>query len=109
MEDVHTQHEAPKWKAVYTIVDRENGGKSFWVRIGTAWTNRDQSLTVKLDASPTNGKLHIRDADPDRPPYGKRSDGARENNGARGDGNGSYDPFGSFSGARRGDGNGGAA
>ena len=51
------------WKAVYTIVER-GPEKRFWIRIGTAWINRDQSIHVKLDASPTNGQLHIRDPDP---------------------------------------------
>jgi hypothetical protein len=50
-----------KTKFVYTIVERNQ--KSYWVRIGTAWVNGDLSLNVQLDASPTNGKLHIRDAD----------------------------------------------
>ena len=57
-----------KWKAVYTIVERsqgsgaaEGGDRKFWVRIGTAFINRDQSLNVRLDAVPTNGTLHIRD------------------------------------------------
>jgi hypothetical protein len=49
-----------KWKAVYTIVERN--GKSFWIRIGTAFVNRDQSLTVRLDAQPCNGQLHIRES-----------------------------------------------
>jgi hypothetical protein len=57
--------EAPKTlKAVYTIVQRPGMEKRLWVRIGTAFVNRDYSLNVKLDASPTNGELHIRDADP---------------------------------------------
>lgn len=47
-------------KAVYTIVERE-GAKSRWVRIGIAFTNRDGSQNVVLDAYPTNGKLHIRE------------------------------------------------
>ena len=68
-----------KWLAVYTIVERAAGGqlaaagnnafagsgdKKFWIRIGTAWINRDQSLNVRLDATPTNGTLHIREAQP---------------------------------------------
>lgn len=50
-------------KAVYTVIDRIDGeGKrSFWVRIGAAFVNRDGSFTVKLDALPVNGSLHIRD------------------------------------------------
>lgn len=49
-------------KSVYTIVDR--GGKSFWVRIGVGYTNRDGSLNLKLDAIPVNATLHVRDWEP---------------------------------------------
>lgn len=50
---------------VYTIVARERDGRKFWVRIGSAFRNRDGSLNAILDAVPTNGTLHIR---PFRPP-----------------------------------------
>jgi hypothetical protein len=57
--------EAPRnWKAVYTVVDRAGTEKKFWIRVGTAFVNRDESLTVKLDSLPVNGQLQIRDADP---------------------------------------------
>ena len=49
-------------KAIYGVTERN--GRNFWTRIGTAFVNRDHSINVKLDASPTNGQLHIRDADP---------------------------------------------
>jgi hypothetical protein len=50
-------------KAVYTVIDRidAEGKRSFWVRIGAAFVNRDGSFTVKLDALPVNGSLQIRD------------------------------------------------
>ena len=48
-------------KAVYTIIQMEGVEKSRWVRIGTAYVNRDQSLSVYLDALPVNHKLHIRE------------------------------------------------
>lgn len=54
---------APR-KIVYTVT--EKGDKSFWTRIGAAFTNRDGSLTVRLDAVPVNGMLQIRDEDPTR-------------------------------------------
>jgi hypothetical protein len=50
----------PKPKAVFVI--REDNGKSFWTKVGVAFVNRDDSLTVKLDANPLDGKLHIREA-----------------------------------------------
>ena len=61
-------------KVVYTIVERPGVEKKFWVRIGSAFVNRDQSLNVKLDASPTNGQLHIRDYEP-YDPNRRRSSG----------------------------------
>jgi hypothetical protein len=45
---------------VYTIVARERDGRKFWVRIGSAFRNRDGSLNAVLDAIPTNGTIHIR-------------------------------------------------
>lgn len=53
---------AASWKAVYTVLERKE--RSLWIRIGTAFVNRDGSLNVKLDALPINGALHIRDAEP---------------------------------------------
>ena len=50
---------APGWKSVFTIVKRND--KSIWIRIGTAFTNQDGSLNVRLDATPTNGELQIRE------------------------------------------------
>lgn len=47
-------------KAVYTVVERQEG-KTNWVRIGTAFVCRDNSLNVVLDALPVNGRLHIRE------------------------------------------------
>ena len=47
-------------KAVYTITEGTDG-KSYWRLLGTAFVNRDDSLTVLLDAVPVNGRLHIRD------------------------------------------------
>ena len=54
-----SQHTRP----VYTVLDRADGHRSIWTRIGTAYTNRDGSITVRLDALPVNGVLQIRDAD----------------------------------------------
>lgn len=50
-------------KLVYTIVERKDG-KSFWTRIGAAFTNRDGSLTLKLDAIPIGGTMQVRDWEP---------------------------------------------
>ena len=49
-------------KVVYAITERDNA-KSIWTRIGSAFTNRDGSLTVRLDALPVNGVLQVREPD----------------------------------------------
>ncbi len=52
-------------KAVYTVIEK-GPGKSFWVRIGAGFTNRDGSMNLHLDALPVNGKLQVRDWEPER-------------------------------------------
>jgi hypothetical protein len=54
--------ESKQLKIVYTI--NERGDKTFWTRIGVAYTNRDGSLNVKLDAIPVNGTMQLRDWTP---------------------------------------------
>lgn len=59
--EVHVEESSGRGPlVVYTIVARERDGRKFWVRIGTAFRNRDGSLNAILDAVPTNGTLHIR-------------------------------------------------
>jgi hypothetical protein len=50
-------------KLVYQIVERKDG-KSFWNRVGAAFTNRDGSLTLKLDSIPIGGTMQVRDWEP---------------------------------------------
>lgn len=45
-------------RQVFTVVERN--GKSFWIRIGAAFRNQDNSDTVLLDALPINGRMQIR-------------------------------------------------
>ena len=47
---------------VLSPVETKNG-KTFWMRIGSAFINRDGSTNVYLNAYPTSGKLHIRELD----------------------------------------------
>jgi len=49
---------------VFAIVEREGREKSLWIRVGSAFENRDGSTTLLLDALPVNGKLQIRDRRP---------------------------------------------
>jgi hypothetical protein len=67
-------------KAVYTVIDRGQG-KSFWVRIGVGFTNRDGSINLRLDAIPVNGTLQVREwsepferrTEAGEPPLGSRA------------------------------------
>lgn len=48
--------------AVYAVIDRKDGGKPYWMKIGAAFTNRDGSLTAILDAFPSStNRLQIRE------------------------------------------------
>lgn len=49
-------------KVAYAVTERN--GRSFWNRIGVAFTNRDGSLNVKLEAVPVSGQLQIREYEP---------------------------------------------
>jgi hypothetical protein len=76
-------------KAVFAVVER-GPGKSFWVRVGVGFVNRDGSITLKLDAIPVNGTLQVRE-------WESRDDGARRAGGGAGAGDHEGDngnPFG---------------
>jgi hypothetical protein len=51
-----------KRKTVYAIIEKP-GKKSYWMRIGVAWLNQDDSWNVYLDAMPFDRKLQVRDED----------------------------------------------
>jgi hypothetical protein len=44
----------------YSVRDRGADRKPFWARIGSAWTNKDGSFTLKLDALPIDGQIVMR-------------------------------------------------
>lgn len=54
-------------KAVFTIIEDSKRDRPIFRRIGTAFVNRDESLSIKsltlLRALPVSGRLHIRDAE----------------------------------------------
>lgn len=60
-EEEGSSQQGRKRKAVYTIIEREGSNRGYWLRLGTAYVNRDDSLTVHLNALPVNNKLHIRE------------------------------------------------
>ena len=51
-----------KGKKVVCPVEGKDG-KTHWVKMGRAYTNRDSSINVYLDGLPINGRLQIRDWD----------------------------------------------
>ena len=53
-------------KGVWSIIDNNNHTKPIWIRMGTAYVNKDSSLNVYLEAAPKSFKLHIRDLDPEK-------------------------------------------
>lgn len=54
---------------VFTPVEKKDS-KTFWLRVGTAFTNKDGSINVYLDAVPLNGKLQLREPNPDPDEHG---------------------------------------
>jgi hypothetical protein len=50
-------------KKVLCPMTNERTQKTYWLRIGSAFPNKDGSLNVYLDAYPANGRLQIRDMD----------------------------------------------
>ena len=44
----------------YTVRNRGEDKKAYWLAIGSAWTNKDGSFTLKLDALPINGEIVVR-------------------------------------------------
>lgn len=67
-------------KDVLTVVEytlKDGTAKSRWTKVGSAWTNRDGSLSITLDALPINGKLQVRDPLPPRDGRGGTSESRR--------------------------------
>lgn len=50
-----TPNSKPAYHAFY--VRESSNGKGFWSRIGAAWRNRDDSLTLQLDCYPIDGRV----------------------------------------------------
>lgn len=57
------ENSAKRLRAVYAVVPKQDG-KDVWLRVGSAFENRDGSETVLLDAVPIGGRLQIRDYQP---------------------------------------------
>lgn len=63
-----TQQRPPMLKVLCPVEGKN--GKTFWIRIGNAFINRDGSTNVYLNAYPTSGKLQIRPIDDGPPGHG---------------------------------------
>jgi len=59
---------------VYNIIEGKDG-KSRWVRVGSAFVNKDGSINALLDVFPRDGRLNIRE----RRKSSKDSNGEHQN------------------------------
>jgi hypothetical protein len=76
----NTTSKGPAFEA-FTVRDRGENQKAWWTRIGTAFENRDGSLTVVLDANPLDGRIQLRrplPAQDDAPATNAPAKGARK-------------------------------
>ncbi len=48
-------------KRVVAPIERD--GKTYWLRVGAAFQNKDSSWNLYIDAMPFNGRLQLRDWD----------------------------------------------
>jgi hypothetical protein len=60
--DEETNMDKGRSKKVLCPIEKKDG-KTFWFRIGIAYTNADGSTNLYLDALPATPKLQIRDFD----------------------------------------------
>jgi len=57
-----SERSAGRRLGVFAIPESKNGEKTFWTRIGVAFTNRDGSIAILLDALPLGtNKLQVRE------------------------------------------------
>lgn len=54
-----TQSPAPTSKPAYHAfyVRESSNGRGYWGKIGAAWRNRDDSLSLQLDCYPNDGRV----------------------------------------------------
>ncbi len=45
---------------VFTVADRGRGRDPFWRLLGSAWVNKDGSISCRLDANPVNGEIILK-------------------------------------------------
>jgi hypothetical protein len=74
---------AKRMMKVLCPVEKEGSEKkTYWIRCGTAFWNRDQSINLYLDVLPRNGRLQVRELDEDdlkdRDPSNPRRRGSQQ-------------------------------
>lgn len=60
-EATETTNKKPSHTAYTVREGKGEGSKGYWLEIGSAWTNKDGSLSLALDALPVNGRIVIRE------------------------------------------------
>jgi hypothetical protein len=66
----------PRMFKVLCPIEKKDGGGTHWMRVGTAFPNKDQSINLYLDAIPVgHNKLQLREMDDEDFNRGKRRDG----------------------------------
>ena len=62
MSDTNDKGGSGRKLAVYAIPESTNGERAWWTKIGVAFTNRDGSIAILLDALPLGtNKLQVRE------------------------------------------------
>jgi hypothetical protein len=65
MSTGHGPAAGPKkmFKVLCPIEKKDGKGGTYWIRVGSAFPNRDQSINLYLDVLPQNGRLQLRELD----------------------------------------------
>lgn len=58
-----TYQEGKRKLVLCPIAPKDPTKKTLWVRMGTAFVNKDNSINLYLNGLPVNGKLQVRDFD----------------------------------------------
>jgi len=76
MNGLSTPVNKPRMFKVITPIEKKDGS-TFWLRVGTGFPNKDQSINLYLDAMPFTHKLQIREVEEeDLVPRGRKRDDA---------------------------------
>lgn len=75
MNGISTPGNRPRMFKVIAPIEKKDGS-TFWMRVGTGFPNKDQSINLYLDAMPFNHTLQIREMDEDDlTPRSRKRDG----------------------------------